>query len=363
MTFGEPIYLWLLILPAILGPLWLWRAVQRGRDGRRFRARRQVPVLERIGVLGAWPFWLAGLAALAFTLAAIARPLAAVERLRTAGVDLVILQDGSASMHVADVKPDRWQRSTRFLRVLAQSLRWNDDRIALALFARIAAPQVRLTRDPNTFFFFLDHLARSSPFPLKDDTTWDTNIEAGIYWGMRLIEKDEELGGPSPNGKAFVLVSDGQAWSGEVDRALRLARARSIPVFVVGVGTEAGGLIPEPRDEPDVTSPTPRAASAPVRSTLDRSSLFAIATAGGGQYFDLGRQTDRQVASTIIDAVRRRAGTRGLESIAEELYWLGLMAAACLVCLSVLFVRDRAELWLLVAGSSASLLAVWLLTR
>jgi Ca-activated chloride channel family protein len=363
MIFGEPIYLWLLILPAILAPLWAWRAVQRGRDGRRFRARRQVPVLERIGVLGAWPFWLVALAALAFTLVAIARPLAAVERLRTAGVDLVILQDGSASMHVADMRPDRWQRSTRFLRVLAQSLRWDDDRIALALFARIAAPQVRLTRDPNTFFFFLDHLAGSSPFPLKDDTTWDTNIEAGIYWGMRLIEKDEEIGGPSPNGKAFVLVSDGQAWSGEVDRALRLARARRIPVFVVGVGTERGGLIPEPPDEAGVASPTPRAASAPVHSSLDRPSLFAIAAAGGGQYFDLGRQADRQVASTIIDAVRRRAGARGLESIAEELYWPSLMAAACLVCLGVLFVRDRTESWLLVVGSSASLLAVWMLTR
>jgi hypothetical protein len=100
-----------------------------------------------------------------------------------------------------------------------------------------------------------------------------------------------------------------------------------------------------------------------VHSALDRSSLFAIATAGGGQYFDLGRQTDRQVASTIIDASRRRAGTRGLESIAEELYWPSLLAAAGLICLSVLFVRDRAESWLLVIGSSASLLAVWLLTR
>jgi hypothetical protein len=100
-----------------------------------------------------------------------------------------------------------------------------------------------------------------------------------------------------------------------------------------------------------------------VRAALDRSSLFSIAAAGGGQYFDLGRQPDRQLASTIIDAVRRRAGNRGLESIAEELYWPSLMAAACLVCLGVLFVRDRAELWLLAVGSSASLLTVWLLTR
>ena len=31
------------------------------------------------------------------------------------------------SMHVRDVSGDRWQRSTRFLRVLGESLRWTDD--------------------------------------------------------------------------------------------------------------------------------------------------------------------------------------------------------------------------------------------
>ena len=110
--------------------------------------------------------------------------------MRTAGVDLVVLQDGSASMRTEDVPGNRWQRSMRFLRVLGESLAWRDDRMAMALFAHIAAPQVRLTKDPNTYFFFLDHLAHESPFRLEDDTHWDTNIELGIAWGMRLIEKD-----------------------------------------------------------------------------------------------------------------------------------------------------------------------------
>ena len=33
------------------------------------------------------------------------------------------------------------------------------------------------------------------PFRLEDDTTWDTNIALGIEWGLRVIEKDEELRG------------------------------------------------------------------------------------------------------------------------------------------------------------------------
>ena len=89
---------------------------------------------------------------------ALAKPQAVTSLVRTAGVDLVILQDGSASMHVTDVKGDRWQRSMRFLRTLGEALRWENDRVAMALFAHMATPQIRLTKDPNTYFFFLDHL-------------------------------------------------------------------------------------------------------------------------------------------------------------------------------------------------------------
>lgn len=355
--FNEPAYLWLLLVPLVLSIGWLLRAVRWRRDARRLRERRVLPVPERYTWLGAWPFWGCLIGALLLTVLAVARPQGAIIRSKAAGVDLIVLQDGSASMHVRDVAPDRWRRSMRFLRVLAESLQWEEDRLALALFARIAAPQVRLTRDPNTFFFFLDHLADASPFPLRDDTTWDTNIEEGIYWGTRLVDKDAELNGPSRNGQAFLLLSDGQAWSGEIERALQRARARQIPVFVIGVGTAAGGLIPEPAREPG--DPRPPAPSVPLHASLDRNSLISIAGAGGGSYFDLGVDTDRKIANSVIDAVRRRAGPRSLDEDAAELYWYCLAAAAALLGLSTCFLRDSSELWLQTLGAASVVLLVW----
>ena len=109
-------------------------------------------------------------------------------------------------MRTQDVPGNRWQRSMRFLRVLGESLAWKDDRMAMALFAHIAAPQIRLTKDPNTFFFFLDHLDKEPPFRINDVTTWDTNLELGVYWGLRVIERDEELHNKNMNAKLFVLV-------------------------------------------------------------------------------------------------------------------------------------------------------------
>jgi Ca-activated chloride channel family protein len=277
---------------------------------------------------------------------------------RTSGIDLVVLQDASASMRVRDVRNDRWRRSMAFLRTLGESLQWEDDRVALAIFATIAAPQVRLTRDPNTFFFFLDHLEDEPPFRLEDDTTWDTNIERGIYWGLRLIDKDLEMAGesagsalltPGPpsnspraslarnNPKAFVLISDGQAWSGSVAKSLAIAQERRIPVFVVGVGTTAGGIIPEPDRDP---------ARAAVSSSLDRSSLSVIATAGAGRYFEIDRESDRDIANAIIDAARRRAAGGNVEESTRDLYWPVLLLAAIFLGAGVLFLRDRASLGL-----------------
>jgi len=360
LRFATPQYLWLLVGSGVLLVGWFWQLAARRRDARRYRQHRRLPVRERFPIFGSLVFWLCLILASASVIVALARPTATAALVRTAGVDLVVLQDGSASMRTQDVPGgNRWQRSMRFLRVLGESLAWRDDRMAMALFAHIAAPQVRLTKDPNTYFFFLDHLARDSPFRMEDDTTWDTNIELGIAWGMRLIEKDTEIYGKSPNAKAFVLVTDGQAWSGEVARALKIARTNDVPVYVVGVGTTLGGVIPEPPRKPNDTSPQ----EPPIRAALDRPSLTMIANAGGGEYLELDREGDREIANKIIDATRRRAGSRGLEVSNEELYWRFLLAAAVLMAIGLLFLQERVELWLQAAGAGVALALVWTLTR
>lgn len=346
LRFGAPDWLPLLVVPAVCAVLIAWRFSRRIGDARRLRRARSVPVRERISRIGDLVFWGCLAGALACTIVALARPQAVVALIRTAGIDVVILQDGSASMRVTDVRGDRWQRSVAFLRTFGEALRWKDDRIALALFANIATPQIRLTRDPNTFFFFLDHLDREPPFRLSDDGTWDTNIERGIYWGLRVIEKDEEIRGRSPNARAFVLVSDGQAWSGEVEQSIARARARGIPIHVVGVGTTAGGIIPDPQRQQGQDI---------LVSSLDRDSLSVIATAGGGRYFELDREPDSDIANAIIAVTRARATSAGVSETVDELYWYALAAAGILMALGGFALRDRAAIGLQVVTAAAVL--------
>jgi Ca-activated chloride channel homolog len=350
LRFAEPVWLWLLVLPAALLMLLVWRVIRRRADVHRLKTRRIVPVREQYAAAGDLVFWFSALVAASLCVVALARPQARVSLLQTARTDIVILQDGSASMYVNDVRPDRWRRSIQFLRTLAESLSWQGDRVALALFAQLAAPQVRLTTDPNALFFFLDHLGERSPFPLESLPTWDTNIEEGIRWGLRLVEHDEELFGPSGNPKAFVVISDGQAWSGTVATALEAARQRGVPVYVIGVGTTAGGMIPEPARS-DGTRPPPV-----IRSTLDRASLARIAAAGGGEYFEIGREPDRVVVFRLIDRLARLSNVAQPVETFDDLYRRALMAAAIVLCFGTLALRRRSELAWQAAGALATVL-------
>ncbi len=348
-TFADPGYLTLLAVPAALLAVWLWRLVRHRVEVRRFAAHRTLPVRERFGPAGDLPFWLCVLLASTLAVLALARPQARIKVSQRAGADLVILFDASASMYVNDVLPSRWQRSQQFLRTLAETLSWKGDRVALALFASRTSPQLRLTKDPNALFFFFDQLGERSPFSLESDTTWDTNIEEGIAWGLKLIAADEGLFGRSRNAKAFVLVTDGQAWSGQVERALEVAREQRVTVHVVGVGTVTGGLIPEPMGDDGVVPP-PR-----LRAVLDEPSLRAIARAGGGDYFEIGREADRDMAFRLISNVRQRASSSDETTSYEDLYWYFLVGAAALLGVAALLLRKPVELWWQIAGAAAAL--------
>jgi Ca-activated chloride channel family protein len=356
LRFGEPLYLWLLIVPAVLFVLWCVQLLRQRADARRFRALRLVPIRERFAAIGELAFWLGLIAALSLTILALSRPQGITAIVRSPGVDIVLLMDGSTSMRVRDMGVgDRWQRSMQWVRTLTKTLGWTGDRMALATFADIAVPQIRLTRDANTILFFLDHLDDAPTFRLENETSWNTNVEDAIYWGVKLVDTDMQMYGPSKNARSFVVVSDGQVWSGNVQRAINEAAKRGIAVDVIGVGTSNGGIIPLPRDDKGVAL----AGFEPIRSTIDRNSLREIARAGNGEYFEIGTAPDEQIAARIIQNAARRSGNQQVDESLDDLYWYLLVAAACCIGLGILFVKQRLQLGL---GFAAALALVALIS-
>jgi hypothetical protein len=358
IEFGAPAYLWLLGIPALLLVLWGWHAVRRAVDLRRLRNRRISPARDRWSVMGDLPLWLCVVLAAAALQFALARPRGLAPRLSRAGLDIVVLQDGSASMYVRDIASGdtRWARSMQFLRRVGDAMRWEGDRLALTVFARLATPQVRLTHDPTTVFFFLDHLGERPPFRLDDETTWDTNLEQGIAWGLRVLRKDREVIGPSPNVPAFLLISDGETWSGEVSRAIDQLRRANVPLFVVGVGTLSGGRMP-PMPLPGIPD-NDNDDGPPAVSHLDRRGLQRLAAEGQGLYFELDRERlDRDIANAIIDANRRLAPPREEQAAQTDLHWPFVAGACAFVATGALFARRYSALSLLLTGALAAVAA------
>ena len=351
LRFAEPVYLWLLMAPAILLCGWCVRLIGRRADASNYRSARLVSVRERFSSIGDLGFWLALIVALSLTIAALARPQGITAIVHSSGADVVLLVDGSASMRVRDMGTDRWRRAMAWIRTFTETLSWNGDRMALATFADIAVPQIRLTRDPNTILFVLDHLDKEPTFRLENDTSWDTNVEDAVYWGMKLVETDREMYGPSRNAKTFVIISDGQVWSGDVKRALDRAVRRGITIDVIGVGTSNGGMIPLPEDEDGRVLE----GFIPIRAVLDRPSLREIARAGGGQYYELGTASDARIAARIVRAAATRSGNDEFDESLDDLYWYVLAAAAACLGIGLLFVRQRTQMGMQVAVTLAAL--------
>ena len=56
IAFGDPDYLWLLVVPGVLFVVWIWRFVRRRRDNRLLALRRTLPIRERFAIAGDLPF-------------------------------------------------------------------------------------------------------------------------------------------------------------------------------------------------------------------------------------------------------------------------------------------------------------------
>lgn len=344
LHFVNPIFLNLLVVPVAIFGVWVVRLILRRLTVRNYLLKREVPVKEKYLFAGPMLFWLYLIISTACLIIALARPQKVTSVTNKNSVDLVIIQDGSASMYAQDVKPDRWGRSISWVRTLVETLAWKGDRIALTSFAYSASPMIRLTSDPNVVMFFLDHL-KKSPFPIHDDITWDTNLEEGIYWGVKILLKDERLNGPNKNPRAFIVISDGQVWSGKMEEMFKLVKNIG-PVYVVGVGTSGGGDIPQPDISQQTSSVNENGVTVygvkkikptPIHSSLDRQSLRNIAVTSGGEYFELGTQSDIVIAARIINDVQRRKNFESQEKSWQELYWYCLLGASIFLGLGVFF--------------------------
>jgi Ca-activated chloride channel family protein len=322
MTFEHPGWLLWLVLLVPLAML-EWRALVRAdRSVKLLLGTRPLPGLlaqrmpeRRLRAL------VLRLAAAALLTVGAAGPQWGREAVRrqSQGSDIAMVIDVSASMQTRDVPPSRMEEARREAVALLERLQGS--RVGVVAFAGDAIRLCPLTLDQAAVRLSLETIG---PGTVSDP---GTDLGRALRTGLKLLpagRRDEQ---------AMVVWTDGEDLEGHAREAIEDLRRSGLRVFVVGVGTPAGDVIPM-LDVSGVTVDVKRdERGAVVRSRLDEGVLNELARATRGGYFAASRSGGELVrlASSLGSLARSRRGTRLVERPVSRFPLCALLAAAGLV--------------------------------
>lgn len=227
-------------------------------------------------------------------------------------VDVALVLDASASMRVADVAPSRLARERALARALLREMR--GDRVGLLAFAGSGVVLSPLTSDADALELYVETLDPDIV------TQTGSSLSSAVRRGTDLLLGTRREG----RGGAVILLTDGDALE-ERDAVLDAARRAGrlgIAVHAVGIGTEAGGPVPDvdPATGRVRGTKTDPATGETARSALGAVLLRDVARASGGSYRTASTADDTaRIAAAVASAARRAAvSPRAAASAGEQ---------------------------------------------
>ncbi len=351
-SFAQPAALWLLLL------LPLFTVLRWVADGRATQAvtRMAAPrLLERLvswhGRGRSWFVFGFELLGIGLMIAALARPQWGYteEESGGSGRSLIIGIDTSKSMLANDLQPDRLTRAKLAAQDLVKKLR--GDRIGLMPFAGSAFMYAPITPDTDALVESIDSM--------------DTDIiPRGGSNLARAIDKAVETFGKSDlsGQQVLILFSDGEELEGEAIAAAKRARDARVALVCVAVGTQAGGVVPDPEAQGGYF----RDRNGKIVFTrLQRDVLMKLATLTGGLYLPLDSKGVNDSRLELILQKLQRSAMKGktTKKAVDRYQWPLAGGLGCLVTAYLLGIVARhrapavlaspavAGLLLLVAGA------------
>jgi len=334
ITFGEPQWLWGLLLVPLLIALFI-RSEQRGlKRLQEFVSARLLPQLagtvNRPRRILRFALQLLGLA-LAIVSLALPRWGYTFEDVKRKGLDLLIAVDTSRSMLSNDVQPNRLDRVKLAIQDLIGQLQ--GDRVGLIAFAGRAFLQAPLTIDYDAVVEALNDL------DTKTIPEGGTNISSAITLAT------QSFGKSAMGNRALVIFTDGEELSGDAVKTAKEAADAGVRIFTVGVGTPQGSLIPVTGDDGQ-TNFVKDSSGQVVKSKLDDKRLREIAQATGGFYLHLenGPRSMQQIQNEGLAKMQAAEMDVRLSRRPIERYEWPLGAALLALALSILIPeRKRAR--------------------
>ena len=334
--FEHPQILWFLLLIPLGVGLWIWLSIRNKRRLEQFADHsmfgRLIPDASR------WrPAVKYGLIMLAsaFLILALANPQEGSKMVKgeRIGSDIAICLDISNSMMAEDIQPNRLERSKRTINNLLSSL--GSDRISLVVFAGSSYVQMPLTNDYSAVKLFLDQIDCSLI------SAQGTAIGDAIEKGMETFgygDPDREW--VKNQGRAIIVISDGENFEDDAEAAARKAASEGILVCTIGMGLSEGTPIPEYRNGQRVGYKRDNSGNT-VTTHLDEATLTSIAHAGKGIYVRATNiNSGVQEIVRLIEGLEKDHYGEAMFSEYESRYQYPLVAAiVCLLAELLIFER------------------------
>ena len=324
MSFLYPNVLWLMLLPLLLAVAALLLRRNRGQAWRKLVSAAH---LETLAVRR--PLWNSVLPAVLALLAmgciilALARPINGYRETSAtdSGRNLLIALDISRSMETQDVKPSRLEEARAAAYELIGAL--PTDKIGLIVFSGEADLVVPLTYDHTALRDALEQVNRG----------WAG--AGGTNFGRVLRKAMQDFKRSAPEGtNALVILSDGED---TVDSSLEIAeeaKKSGLLVITVGIGTEAGGAIPDERGENGLWQD---ANGKHVISKLNPKSLQDFAKATGGSFFAMTANANlAEFARSAVQKLDKHEEAHSISKTPNDLFRYFAVAALLLVVISIL---------------------------
>jgi Ca-activated chloride channel family protein len=318
MKFANP---WLLLLLLAL-PLWLWWERRSARSGGlRFSSVATAQSLSSFwSALGPSLLLMLHGATLVLFVAALARPQLgrSESKVRTEGIDIVLVVDISGSMQAMDYEKagQRQSRIDAVKDVVREFIRSRpNDRIGMVVFGTRAYVASPLTLDHDWLERNLDRVRIGL-------VEGNTAIGAGIGTAVNRLRDTKA------KSKVIVLLTDGgeNVHTPPALDAAKAAQEFNVRVYTIGAGSQ--GLAPMPVYDPAGNL----LGYQPIRADLDEDLLKQIATVTGGQYFRAADTASLRKTYAQIDAMeKQKVETLAYEEWQELFPWFLAPGLGCLL--------------------------------
>jgi Ca-activated chloride channel family protein len=274
MLFGQPVFLYLLILIPCVFVFYLLISRSRRRAIERLGNPELIAALSGRVSQGKrrWKAVLM-LLTIAFVVIALARPQVGsrLELVEQQGVEVVVALDTSLSMMAQDVAPNRLERAK--LAVVELMDRLPGARVGLVAFAGTSFVQFPLTTDLEAARLFLD-AADVNTVSLPGTAIGDAIRTAARAFSEKELKY-----------KVLILFTDGEDHDTDPIGAAREAAEQGVVIYAIGFGSPEGEPIPVRDATGAVTDFKKDRRGEVVLSKLDETTLREIAKATGGEYY------------------------------------------------------------------------------